>query len=68
MLSDRHADLYREVRRKTAVSVVFRTLNLLSRVAVEKLRLDGTPTPRSWVGSDDEAADTHRCPQERLPQ
>ncbi|MDT5367720.1 MAG: hypothetical protein QOD48_2359 [Gaiellaceae bacterium] len=31
-----------------------------SRDAVAKLRLDGTPTPRSLGGSDDEAADTNR--------
>jgi hypothetical protein len=37
-----------------------------SRDAVAKLRLDGTPTPRSLGGSDDEAASTNRCGQERL--
>src|SRR3954447_6397171 len=43
------------------------SLELASRVAVAKLRLDGTPTPRSLGGSDDEAASTNRCRQERLP-
>jgi len=32
-----------------------------SRDAVAKPRLDGTPTPRSLGGSDDEAAGTNRC-------
>ena len=43
-----------------------RTLDPASRDAVAKLRLDGTPTPRSLGGSDDEAADPIRCGQERL--
>jgi hypothetical protein len=30
--------------------------------------LDGTPTPRSLGGSDDEAAPTNWCGQERLPR
>jgi hypothetical protein len=37
-----------------------------SRVAVEKLRLDGTPTPRSLGGSDDEAA-WHQPVRARAP-
>jgi hypothetical protein len=41
--------------------------DVASRDAVAKLRLDGTPTPRSLGGSDDEAVDTDRCRQERLP-
>jgi hypothetical protein len=31
------------------MSVLPRILDLASRVVVAKLRLDGTPTPRSWV-------------------
>lgn len=42
-------------------------MGIASRVAVAKLRLDGTPTPRSLGGSDDEAADPDRDRQERLP-
>jgi hypothetical protein len=34
---------------------------IASRDAVDKLRLDGTPTPRSLRGPDDEAALTIRC-------
>ena len=34
--------------------------------AVAKLRLDDTPTPRSLGGSDEEAASTDRCGQERI--
>jgi hypothetical protein len=33
----------------STVPVRIRTLSVASRVAVAKLRLDGTPTPRSWV-------------------
>ena len=39
-----------------------------SRDAADKLRLGGTPTPRSLGGSDDEAACIDRCGQERLPK
>ena len=43
-----------------------RKIRSASREAVAKLRLDGTPTPRSLGGSDEEAAITNRCRQERL--
>ena len=41
-------------------------IKLLHETPVAKLRLDGTPTPRSLGGSDDEVANTIRCGQERL--
>jgi hypothetical protein len=38
-----------------------------SRDAVEKLRLDGAPTPRSWVARMTKRPNTNWCRQERLP-
>jgi hypothetical protein len=43
-----------------------RTLDPASRDAVAKLRLGGTPTHTLVGGSDDEAACTDWCVQERL--
>jgi class 3 adenylate cyclase len=40
--------------------IALRRIKFASRVAVVKLRLDGTPTPCSLGGSDDEAAGTDR--------
>ena len=43
-------------------------LNTLHEMPSPSSDFDGTPTPRSTGGSDDEAARTNRCGQERLPR
>src|SRR6476620_9665698 len=40
---------------------------IASRDAAAKLRLDGTPTPRSWVARMTKRPGTNRCRQECLP-
>ena len=43
-----------------------RRIKFASRDVVAKLRLDGTPTPRSWVARMTKRPGTGRCRQERL--
>jgi hypothetical protein len=63
-ISDRAAPP--EAPRRAMADADVRKIRSASRVVVAKLRLDGTPTPRWLGGSDDEAASTIRCGQERL--